>query len=218
MPDFSELRVFLEKYFPENLTSSRLTVFKKAWEKFIEWNVKVNLISRKDIENLAERHFLHSLSISKVIQFQPGTKVLDVGSGGGFPGLPLAILFPETTFHLVDSVAKKMIAVQDIVDFCGIENVLTSSERAEELSGQFDFVIARAISDWDDFMPLVGKRIHCRSKNKLENGVLYLKGGEVSSELKKMSYWGKKVGIWELKEWFEEEYFDTKLLCWLSKC
>jgi 16S rRNA (guanine527-N7)-methyltransferase len=178
----------------------------------------VNLISRKDIENLAERHFLHSLAIAKHVDFAPGTTVLDVGTGGGFPGIPLAILFPKVSFHLVDSVSKKIKVVAEIVQVTGLSNVQFTVQRVEEMQGQYDFVVSRAVTSMDKFIPWVRKRIHCRKQNKIKNGILYLRGGDVKAE---MAHIRAVKGKWKaipLQNYFEGEFFESKYLLEVALC
>ena len=225
MPNFDQLLTFFEKYFPGKLSENQLKQFRIAFTAYLDWNTKVNLISRKDLENLAERHFLHSLSIAKCIQFTPGTRILDVGTGGGFPGIPLAIFFPECQFHLVDSIQKKIRVVQDISEQAGLENVIATAQRAESINGQFDFVVSRAVAALPKFIPWVQKQIHCRSKNSLANGILYLKGMSVEQELeevRKTSFPGKNKmnppQIMPLDAHFEESFFSSKCLVHIPFC
>lgn len=218
MPNFHELAAGLKKYFSTDLTQGQLSQFEIAFDAYVEWNEKINLVSRKDLENLGIRHFLHSLAIAKAIRFKPGTSVLDVGTGGGFPGIPLAIFFPESTFTLVDSVRKKLHVAEEIASRCGLKNVHFSVQRVEQLEGQWDFVVSRAVADWPEFMPWVEDKVHCRNKNELKNGILYLKGGDAELELSKMKPFGKAFNIWQLSDWFEDEWFETKLLAYLGLC
>ena len=225
MPNFDELQVFLEKHFPGELSEDQLFQFKTAFSAYLDWNTKVNLVSRKDLENLAERHFLHSLSIAKCIRFAQGTQILDIGTGGGFPGIPLAIFFPESRFHLVDSIQKKIRVVQDVSNQAGLTNVLATVQRAETVKGQFDFVVSRAVAALPKFIPWAHHRIHCRSKNSLANGILYLKGMSVLEELKEMekaSFSGKQnmkaPQIMPLNVHFSEPYFSSKCLVHIPFC
>ncbi len=217
MPNFSKLEKFLEKYFPGEVSAHQMEQFRLAFEGYIEWNSKINVISRKDFENLAERHFLYSLAIAKSIKFKPRTTVLDVGTGGGFPGIPLAIFFPETQFHLVDSRKKKMIVVQEIIKATGLMNVQQSVQRAEEMDEQYDFVVSRAVASMDKFLPWVRKRMHCRSRNTLKNGILYLRGAGIDAELHAINQKRKYTSM-PVSDWFEEEFFETKFLIHLSLC
>jgi 16S rRNA (guanine527-N7)-methyltransferase len=218
MPNYSQLEFFLEKYFEGRVTALQKEQFRLAFEAYVEWNEKVNVISRKDIENLAERHFLHSLAIAKHISFVPETRVLDVGTGGGFPGIPLAIMFPEVSFHLVDSVNKKIKVVAEIVQAAGLANVEYSVQRAEEMKDQYDFVLSRAVSSMDKFIPWVRKRIHCRNRHKIKNGILYLRGGDVKAEMAMIRGMKGKWKAIPLKDYFEGEFFESKFLLDISLC
>jgi len=203
----------LKKYFP-NLTDKQLKLYQQAEELYIDWNSKINLISRKDTDHLLERHILHSLGIAKMIEFKPNTKVLDVGTGGGFPGIPLAIMFPQVQFHLVDSIGKKVRVVYDIADKLGLNNVTAQQIRAEELKGDFDFVVSRAVTRLPEFNNWVKKKIKKRSINDIPNGIVYLKGGDIEDEIKGT---GKKSKILELKTVFDEDFFETKKVVHLYK-
>lgn len=217
VPNFSSLKDLLEKYFPGEISSQQMEQFRKAFEGYIDWNSKINVISRKDMENLAERHFIYSLAIAKAIRFLPGTTVLDVGTGGGFPGIPLAIFFPEVNFHLVDSRKKKMIVVEEIVQLTGLTNVQHSVQRVEEMDEQFDFVVSRAVASMDKFLPWVRKRMHCKSKNELKNGILYLRGEGIDAELHAINQ-KRKYTLMNVSDWYSEEFFQTKFLLHLSLC
>lgn len=203
----------LKKYFP-NLTDKQLKLYQQAEELYIDWNSKINLISRKDTDHLLERHILHSLGIAKMIEFKPNTKVLDVGTGGGFPGIPLAIMFPQVQFHLVDSIGKKVRVVYDIADKLGLNNVTAQQIRAEELKEDFDFVVSRAVTRLPEFNNWVKKKIKKRSINDIPNGIVYLKGGDIEDEIKGT---GKKSKILELKTVFDEDFFETKKVVHLYK-
>lgn len=218
MPNFSQLKTFLEKYFDGRVSPTQYEQLELAFQAYIEWNEKVNLISRKDIENLAERHFLHSLAIAKRIEFVPGTHVLDVGTGGGFPGIPLAIMYPEASFHLVDSVSKKIKVVSEIVQSVRLENVQYSVQRVEDMEEQFDFVVSRAVASMDKFIPWVKKRIHCKKRNKIKNGILYLRGGDVKAEMSKIRSVKGKWKLNSLQDYFEEEFFESKYLVEIAIC
>jgi 16S rRNA (guanine527-N7)-methyltransferase len=217
VPSFETLEKLLRKYFPDALSAQQIEEFRVAFEGYVSWNAKINVISRKDMGNLGERHFLHSLAIAKLIQFKPGTKLLDAGTGGGFPGIPLAIFFPESTFHLVDSRRKKIQVVEEIVRSAGLKNVQYSVQRVEDLSSQFDFVLSRAVASLDQFIPWVRRRIHCRNRNDLKNGILYLRGEADEEELRGMGLAHPPAMI-PLAKWFEEDYFDTKYLLHLGMC
>ena len=217
VPNFSTLQEFLLKYFPGEVSDHQMEQFKIAFEGYIEWNSKINVISRKDLENLAERHFLYSLAIAKALKFKPKTTVLDVGTGGGFPGIPLAIFFPDTKFHLVDSRQKKMVVVQEIIQMTGLSNVQQSVQRVEEMDEQFDFVVSRAVASMDKFLPWVRKRMHCKSRNSLKNGILYLRGEGIDAELHAINQ-KRNYTAMPVSDWFEEEFFATKFLIHLSLC
>lgn len=196
----------LLKYFP-NLTPTQKEQFKQLGLLYPEWNEKINVISRKDIEFLYERHILHSLGIAKVITFEKGTKLLDVGTGGGFPGIPLAILFPNCEFHLVDSIGKKLTIITDIAEKIGLKNIKVTHTRAENIEDEYDFVISRAVTRLGEFYKWVKNNFAINSKNKLKNGILYLKGGDLADELKES---GLNCKIYNLSDYFEEEFFETK--------
>ena len=218
MPKFSDLSVLFQKYFPDQLTETQLEQFELAYNGYLEWNQKINVISRKDIENLAERHFLHSLAIAKAISFAPGTKVLDVGTGGGFPGVPLAIFFPEVEFHLVDTMRKKIHVVQEIVHISGVKNVYYSIQQASEVEGKFDFVVSRAVARLTKFLPWVREKIHCKGKNEVANGILYLKGGNLEEELAEVNKEIRGYTVLRLEDWFDESFFSTKALLHIPFC
>lgn len=217
VPNFAQLVALLSKYFPQQVSQTQLDQFRRAFEGYVEWNAKINVISRKDLENLAERHFLHSLAIAKSIQFKSGTKVLDVGTGGGFPGIPLAILFPECEFHLVDSRFKKIQVVEAIAALADLKNVHPTIQRVEDMRDQYDFVVSRAVASMDQFLPWVRKRIHCRSHNELPNGILYLRGEDIHGDLQTQSL-KHPPKMTPISTWFEEEFFQTKHLLYLNLC
>lgn len=198
--------MILKKYFPQ-LTDKQIGLYEKALELYIDWNSKINLISRKDTEHLLERHILHSLGIAKMIEFKPNTSVLDVGTGGGFPGIPLAIMFPQVQFHLVDSIGKKIKVVYDIAEKLGLNNVIAQQVRAENVSGQFDFVVSRAVTRLPVFNNWVKNKIRKKGFNDVRNGIVYLKGGDVIDEIRET---GRKYKILELQKVFDEEFFETK--------
>lgn len=174
-----------------------------------EWNARINVISRKDMDNIEVHHILHSLAIARYMRFVPETTILDIGTGGGFPGIPLAILFPRVSFHLVDGIAKKILVVDSIVEALGLKNVKAEQCRAEELITRYDFVVSRAVSSLDTFYPIASKRISSRAKNSLPNGILYLRGGDVANEL---SFPHRSHRIFPVADWFDEPFFETKLL------
>ena len=196
----------IRKYFPD-LSEKQIQQFEKLEPLYKEWNEQINVISRKDIDDLYLRHVLHGLGIAKVIQFKPGTTLLDVGTGGGFPGIPLAILFPECNFHLVDAIGKKIKVVQAVADGIGLENVTAAHQRAEKVQGKFDFVISRAVTRTAGFIPWVRNKIKPGSFNKLDNGFLFLKGGDLKEELKEVKLKNK---VYNLNAYFKEDFFDTK--------
>lgn len=193
------------KYFP-NLSENQLLQFKKLEELYHDWNAKINVISRKDIDELYIKHVLHSLGIAKVMEFQPKTTVLDVGTGGGFPGIPLAILFPETRFYLIDVIAKKIKVVNEVVIALGLENVKAEQIRAENVKGDFDFIVSRAVTNMPDFVSWINDKIKKQQKHELKNGVLYLKGGDLTEELKDFP----KATQYNLSDYFSEDFFETK--------
>lgn len=196
----------LYKYFP-NLTDEQKKQFEALDAVYHDWNAKINVISRKDIDNLYEHHVLHSLGIAEIIRFTPNTKVMDLGTGGGFPGIPLAIMFPETKFLLVDSVRKKLTVCQEVIDAIGLKNVETRWCRAEEVKEKFDFVVSRAVMPLIDLVKLVRKNISTKQQNGLPNGLICLKGGELDNEVMPV----KNVSeITCLSDYFEEEFFVTK--------
>ena len=198
--------MIIEKYFPK-LTDKQKNLFAQAETLYLEWNTKINLISRKDTEHLLERHFLHSLAIAKMIQFKPNTLILDVGTGGGFPGIPLAILFPKAKFHLVDSIGKKIKVVKDISAQLNLKNVTAEQIRAEQVKGHYDFVVSRAVTRLPEFNKWVNGKIKRKGFNDLKNGIIYLKGGDVLDEIMETQ---KKYAILDLDKVFDESFFDTK--------
>ncbi|WP_372974844.1 16S rRNA (guanine(527)-N(7))-methyltransferase RsmG [Muriicola sp.] len=195
------------KYFPE-LTDTQTRQFTAMAGLYQDWNQKINVVSRKDVDELYLRHILHSLGIAKVISFLPGSRVLDVGTGGGFPGIPLAVLFPETQFTLVDSIGKKIRVVKEVIDGLGLNNVNAVHSRVEELQGSFDFIVSRAVAAMPSFVRWVDGRIRQKSVHPLKNGILYLKGGDLTEELQGFS----KAHIYPLSEYFKEDFFDTKVV------
>lgn len=200
------MREKLKHYFPE-LNETQLDLYERFQEEFLQWNDKINLISRKDTENLFVHHILHSLAIAKVCKFKPECNILDIGTGGGFPGLPLAIMFPETKFFLVDSIGKKIKVVQAITEALELKNVRSMQTRAEKVQEKFDFIISRAVTTFEDFIPwTVGKFSNVRYHD-LPNGILYLKGGDLTEELSKVK---KPYKIFNISDYFKEEFFETK--------
>jgi len=196
----------IKKYFPE-LTAAQEKQFDQLLPLYTEWNEKINVISRKDLDNFYEHHVLHSLGIAKVMQFLPGAKVLDVGTGGGFPGIPLAILFPETEFLLVDSIGKKIKVVNEVARAAGIMNVKAMHCRAEEVKQKFDFVVSRAVTTLPEFMKWVSGSIRKGNSHTLPNGILYLKGGDLEAELAPLN---GKFKLFDLSNFFSEAFFETK--------
>ena len=199
-------------YFPA-ITPHQLQQFEQLPELYNYWNNQINVISRKDIDQLYERHVLHSLGIAKVMAFLPGEKVLDVGTGGGFPGIPLAILFPETQFFLVDSIGKKIKVVQEVASALGLQNLKAAHLRAEQVDEKFDFVVSRAVTRLKEFYPWVKGKFNKSSKNTLPNGILYLKGGDLEQEIAES---GLTVRQYHLKNYFEEEFFETKQVVYVK--
>ncbi len=178
-----------------------------------DWNAKINVISRKDIDNLYPHHLLHSLGIAKVIRFRPGTAVMDMGTGGGFPGIPLAILFPECRFHLLDSIGKKIKVATAVAEAIGLENVTAVHRNVIEEKGKFDFVVSRAVMDFAELAKLVRKNIHKEQRNSLPNGILCLKGGDLVNELRPFKH---KSDVWNLSDFFKDEFFETKKVAYVS--
>ena len=199
------------KYFSE-ITDEQKQQFEKLEQLYTEWNEKINVISRKDMDGLYEKHILHSLGIAKVMPFADGTKVLDIGTGGGFPGIPLAILFPEVSFTLIDSIGKKIKVVEAVSEGLGLKNVTAVHGRAEKLKEKFHFVVSRAVTQMPEFLRWLKGKFEKEQFNEKHNGVLYLKGGDLAEELA-----GLRCEIFQLKNYFEEEFFDTKKVVYLSK-
>jgi 16S rRNA (guanine527-N7)-methyltransferase len=203
--------MILKKYFPE-MTNEQTRQFDALGDLYAEWNAKINVISRKDIDNLYEHHVLHSLSIAQFIRFTDGTRIMDAGTGGGFPGIPLAILFPDVRFHLVDSTRKKINVAQAVADAVGLENVTTRHCRIEDEKNAFDFVVSRAVMTLPEMTGLVRKNISKVHQNAIPNGLICLKGGNVNKETTRF---GKNVIITEITDYFEEAYFETKKIIYL---
>ena len=200
------------KYFPD-LTEEQRRQFAALYDLYIDWNAKINVISRKDIENLYEHHVLHSLGIAKVIQFRPGTSFMDLGTGGGFPGIPLAILFPDVKFHLVDSIGKKVRVATEVANAIGLKNVTFRHARAEEEKQLFDFVVSRAVMPLADLVKIIKKNISPRQQNVLPNGLICLKGGELEHEAMPFKH---KTTLHSLSEDFKEEFFQTKKVVYVT--
>lgn len=193
------------KYFP-NLSAEQIAQFEKLEALYQDWNAKINVISRKDIDELYTKHVLHSLAIAKIQPFEPGTYVLDVGTGGGFPGIPLAILFPETRFYLIDVIAKKIKVVQAVADALELQNVKAEQMRAENVKGDFDFIVSRAVTNMPDFVSWIKDKVKKQQKHELKNGILYLKGGDLTEELADFP----KATEYNISDFFEPEFFETK--------
>lgn len=199
------------KYFP-TISKTQQDQFAALQDLYIFWNAQINVISRKDIDLLYERHVLHSLGIAKVIQFNPKTTIMDIGCGGGFPGIPLAILFPEANFYLVDSIGKKIKVVNEVAMALGLKNVTAEHKRAEEVKEKFEFIISRAVTEFPVFYRWVQNKISKNQFNTLPNGILYLKGGDLTEEFKDFK---KRVVFYDLKDYFNEEFFETKKVVYL---
>ena len=200
----------IHKYFPD-LTEKQIEQFTDLQQLYQHWNAQINVISRKNMDALYTNHILHSLAIAKVIQFEKGTKILDIGTGGGFPGIPLAILFPEVDFLLVDSIGKKIKVVNEVSNAIGLTNVIALHERAENIKDTFDFVVSRAVTNMTDFKKWVKGKFNNTHNNTLNNGILYLKGGDLSEELRGISHYK-----YEIADFFEEEFFETKKVIYIS--
>lgn len=200
------------KYFP-NLSSNQILQFESLLDLYASWNAKINVISRKDMDSFYERHVLHSLGIAKVMNFKAGTHVLDVGTGGGFPGIPLAILFPKTNFLLIDSIGKKINVVNDVVEQLQLTNVSTAHQRAEHVKKPFDFVVSRAVTRMPAFIDWIEKGFSKKSINDFPNGILYLKGGDLAEELSSIDY---HHNSFDLADYFEEDFFETKKVVYVQ--
>ncbi len=201
------------KYF-KNLTETQIAQFEKLYDLYSFWNAQINVISRKDIDALYERHILHSMGIAKFCTFKPGEKVLDVGTGGGFPGIPLAIMFPETDFHLVDSIGKKIKVVTEVASGLGLKNVKASHLRAEQVTDKYNFVVSRAVTRLIDFYPWIKGKFAKENINAIPNGILYLKGGDLTEEIKESRL---KAELHPLSNYFTEEFFETKFVVYIPQ-
>lgn len=199
-------------YFPD-LQPVQIEQFKQLQPLYTDWNEKINVISRKDIENLYERHVLHSLSIAKLIKFVNGTKIIDVGTGGGFPGIPLAIMFPNVGFHLIDSIGKKITVVKEVAKELGLNNVTAEQSRSENIKKKFDFVVSRAVTDIPQFIGFTQHLLSPRDRNSIPNGILYLKGGDFRHELDKIKQYSE---IYEITDFFKEEFFKEKRIVYIQ--
>lgn len=200
------------RYFPQ-LTELQQQQFAALDALYRDWNAKINVISRKDIDNLYPHHVLHSLGIAKVISFRPGTHVMDIGTGGGFPGIPLAILFPEVQFHLLDSIGKKIKVAQAVADALQLSNVRTSHKNVIEEKEKYDFVVSRAVMQMGDLVRLVRKNVHHDQRNSLPNGLICLKGGDIQQEMRPFKHC---CDVWPLHTYFEEEFFETKKVAYVT--
>ena len=203
-------RIF--KYFP-SLTVSQKEKLSQLKDLYDRWNSMINLISRKDMDSFLVHHVLYSMAIAKIIDFLPGTRILDVGTGGGFPGIPLAIMFHDSEFTLLDSIEKKVKVVKSVAEELGLKNVVTSRKRVEDEKDRFHFVVSRAVTEFPGFVNMTSKNIEPSGNNSLKNGILYLKGGDFSEEL---SDFKKRVKVWDIKDFFEESFFETKKIIYLS--
>lgn len=201
----------ITKYFTD-LNAQQLERFELLFSLYNDWNSQINVISRKDIDELYLKHILHSLAIAKVVDFKPGTQLLDVGTGGGFPGIPLAILYPNCQFYLVDSIGKKIKVVQEIANKLGLTNVIAQHKRAEEVTEQFDFIVTRAVTRISNFLPWVKGKVSSKNSNALKNGILFLKGGDVAEEIMESN---KQAKIYSIANFFEEKFFETKVVVYM---
>lgn len=211
MSDIKPTIIF--KYFKE-LSEKQVAQFEQLYDLYSFWNAQINVISRKDIDELYERHILHSLGIAKFCTFKAGEKVLDVGTGGGFPGIPLAILFPETQFHLVDSIGKKIKVVTEVASALGLSNVKASHLRAEQVNDKYNFIVSRAVTRLVDFYPWIRGKFAKENKNAIQNGILYLKGGDLTEEIKESKL---KAELHPLAAYFEEDFFETKYVVYIPQ-
>jgi 16S rRNA (guanine527-N7)-methyltransferase len=209
-----EIKSTIIQHYFKDLSETQIKQFDQLYELYSFWNAQINVISRKDIDELYERHILHSLGIAKFCTFKPGEQVLDVGTGGGFPGIPLAILFPETSFHLVDSIGKKIKVVTEVAAALGLTNVQASHLRAEQVEGKFNFVVSRAVTRLVDFYPWVKGKFKKESVNAIPNGILYLKGGDLKEEIAESRL---KAELYPLSDYFQEEFFETKYVVYIPQ-
>lgn len=200
------------KYFP-NLTEDQISKFQLLERLYKDWNLKINVVSRKDIDELYLRHVLHSLAIAKIIDFKNGSEIMDVGTGGGFPGIPLAIMFPKCNFHLVDSIAKKLKVVNEVAEGLGLTNVRITHTRVEEIKETYDFIVSRAVAAMPTFVHWTKGKIAKKQKNDLKNGILYLKGGDLSEELKDYT----TTTLYNISDYYDEDFFKTKKIVHLPK-
>ena len=200
------------KYFPD-LTATQKSRFENLGELYNYWNQRINLISRKDIKSLYLHHILHSLSIARVIQFNPHTRIIDIGTGGGFPGIPLSILFPEAQFYFIDSIGKKIKAVQAIIAALGLKNCHSKKIRAENINDQYDFIIGRAVTNLSQFVKTISDKVSNKCSNSLDNGILYLTGGNITEEIKSLPY---KTEIFNISSFFKEPFFETKIIVYIN--
>mgnify|MGYP003691662099 CR=1 FL=1 len=200
------------KYFPD-ITDEQKRQFELLEPLYKEWNQQINVVSRKDIDELYTRHVLHSLAIAKIVDFKDGSKILDVGTGGGFPGIPLAILFPKTHFFLVDSIGKKIKVVNEIAKAIGLKNLEAEHKRAEEVKFKYDFIVSRAVTNLPKFNNWIKGKFNLNSRHKVKNGLLYLKGGDLTEELKEA---GRKHQLYDIPDFFEEDFFETKKVVYLK--
>ncbi len=200
------------RYFPD-LSETQKEQFTALFDVYKEWNDQINVVSRKDFELFYERHVLHSLGIAKMVSFKDGSQVLDVGTGGGFPGIPLAILFPKVQFRLVDSIGKKIKVVNGVAEAIGLENVIAEQKRADAVSQKFDFVVSRAVTQIEKFLPWVNHKFHKKQKNAYPNGIFYLKGGDLTEEFKGVKRFHESI---DLSEHFSEEFFETKKVVYIK--
>jgi len=200
------------KYFPD-LSTTQQSRFRKLGELYKYWNTRINVISRRDIKNLYLHHILHSLSIARVIQFQPGTRIIDVGTGGGFPGIPISILFTDAEFYFVDSVGKKIKVVEAVIDALDLNNCKAIHVRAENVAGKYDFIMGRAVTNLSKFVTLMSGKVSNRGFNSIKNGIIYLKGGDMEEEIKSLPY---IVKIFNISDYFNEPFFETKKIVYIN--